>query len=899
MPRFPLAIFFFMFAPCLLGIGIGIYWFSIFGLPKNLLWVGIAYSLFSGGIGVWGFIWFIRNWWIPYLRFKRASDDVAIGHKIRKRKKLANRFWKPLNTNLIALERQFDELIDFSTSLAKQEFEEELSERLQETPFAKRLNEVREELYEQRQEEQKRSWTMRGLAEFSDVLRNSEHLDLEILSTVFLRHAVKYMKAQQGVIYLLNIFEEEDQDDLFLELKAHYAISKTDFDKGLTGECFRKRKNFYVQDIKDDYSPIFSGLGAGSPRSLLIFPIALPDKTLGVLEMTSFNHYAPHELDFLETICQNLAVTLEGFYMEAQTKLLLKKTEKANAELRSQEIEIKQNSQELEATQAELNQKLQIIEEETTFLKYILQAIDKTNAMLELDMEGNILEVNDMYLSVMGYTENEIIGKNEQMLLPAEERASDRYTLMWDTLKSGNFISGEYRRIAHDGREVWLNGTYNPIFDTEGNPIRVIQLAQFTTEDKERDLQQNNKIIALSQALLIVEIHLAGTIKSINNNFTQHFGLKRSQVRNIPFANLLQVRQENMQIFEQMWQQVLQGATCLPQTLIYQQAGKLLTKASTYFCPIKNLSGKTDSVMAVLIDVTEVENQQEQLSNLTHTLQENNQKLERLLAEENHLANTLWQIGKAFELDSKYCVAKMNEHMMQKLQYTAQTLSFPFQDLIQTPFPTQVLDKLWQNIHENGFAETVLKYKMPTKGSFWGKTTITIFHHKITQEIRYLGVIQDITEQVIKEVYLRGELVELKLQNNMMEYAHLFKVEEATWQKIPQILEKIESQNFEEVVNKNLVPYLTASWEGEILKVNTLATDILGYAPQDLIGKPLNDLLVFKDDMQEFLFTNKLKTNPDAMSQWLIFNDYRGRGVYANTFIKTQKKEHTLFFVVP
>ncbi len=279
-------------------------------------------------LGIMGLWWFEKQWWKPYKLFSKALQRASVGSSLTSTKKIKSKVWLPLVEDIKEIERNFDDVINFSASLAQQKFEAVLGEELHNTPFAKRLYEVRRQIQFKQQEDEKRSWTMRGIAEFSDILRNSEHLDLETLSVFFLRHLVKFVQARQGVIYLLN---EENPKDLHLQLMANYAISKTDFDnkrveidEGITGEAFKHHKYFYIEDIKNDYSPIFSGLGAGSPRALLIFPISLADKTIGVLEMASWRTYQSYELSFVETICHNFAVAVENFYMEAQTIALMK-----------------------------------------------------------------------------------------------------------------------------------------------------------------------------------------------------------------------------------------------------------------------------------------------------------------------------------------------------------------------------------------------------------------------------------------------------------------------------------------------------------------------------------------------------------------------------------------------
>ena len=159
---------------------------------------------------------------------------------------------------------------------------------------------------------------------------------------------------------------------------------------------------------------------------------------------------------------------------------------------------------------------------------------------------------------------------------------------------------------------------------------------------------------------------------------------------------------------------------------------------------------------------------------------------------------------------------------------------------------------------------------------------------------------QDATEQIVKEIYLRGELVELKLKNAILRYQHIFEEgANPTWQKMPQILKNLDKTKFEEVVNTNMMPYMHISQAGKILKVNDLALDALGYQREQLLDKTLDELLIFKNTVEQTGFFEALHVNTNHFEQWLILNNYQGNGLYANTLIKTQNSEHEVFFVIP
>ncbi len=106
-----------------------------------------------------------------------------------------------------------------------------------------------------------------------------------------------------------------------------------------------------------------------------------------------------------------------------------------------------------------------------------LAAVSKSQAMIEFKLDGTIVTANENFLRTMGYSLDEIKGKHHSMFADVGVSATPEYRQFWDKLGRGDFESGQYKRIAKGGREVWLEANYNPIFDANGRPIKVIKFA--------------------------------------------------------------------------------------------------------------------------------------------------------------------------------------------------------------------------------------------------------------------------------------------------------------------------------------------------------------------------------------------------------------------------------------
>jgi PAS domain S-box-containing protein len=131
-----------------------------------------------------------------------------------------------------------------------------------------------------------------------------------------------------------------------------------------------------------------------------------------------------------------------------------------------------------------------------------LEAINRSNAIIYFDLEGFILGVNAIFLKAMGFQEDEhdkLIGKHHSIFVTYEYSKSDEYIKFWETLREGTFFEGEIERKKIDGSPIYLQATYNPIFDESGKITKVMKIATDITET----VVSKNKIDVLSKDLQI------------------------------------------------------------------------------------------------------------------------------------------------------------------------------------------------------------------------------------------------------------------------------------------------------------------------------------------------------------------------------------------------------------
>jgi methyl-accepting chemotaxis protein len=122
-----------------------------------------------------------------------------------------------------------------------------------------------------------------------------------------------------------------------------------------------------------------------------------------------------------------------------------------------------------------------------------IAAVSKVQAVIEFKLDGTIVSANENFLAVMGYALSEIQGRHHGMFVDPALASGHEYREFWAKLGRGEYQSGEFKRVGKGGKEVWIQGSYNPIFDASGKPYKVVKYATDITANKnlERQVKEN------------------------------------------------------------------------------------------------------------------------------------------------------------------------------------------------------------------------------------------------------------------------------------------------------------------------------------------------------------------------------------------------------------------------
>ena len=233
-----------------------------------------------------------------------------------------------------------------------------------------------------------------------------------------------------------------------------------------------------------------------------------------------------------------------------------------------------------------------------------INAIGKAQAVIEFTLDGTILQANENFLKSVGYTLAEIQGKHHRMFCDPDYVKTEAYTHFWHKLGAGEFEAGEYKRVARDGRELWLRASYNPIFNADGEPFKVVKFATDITTEKMRNAEYEGKVSAISKAQAVIEFDMLGHVLCANDNFLGVMGYTLEDIKGEHHRMFCDPEYTNGPEYKRFWQKLNRGEFDSGRYKRLGNDGKVIWIQATYN-PIMDLNGKPYKIVKYAIDITE------------------------------------------------------------------------------------------------------------------------------------------------------------------------------------------------------------------------------------------------------------------------------------------------------
>jgi methyl-accepting chemotaxis protein len=232
-----------------------------------------------------------------------------------------------------------------------------------------------------------------------------------------------------------------------------------------------------------------------------------------------------------------------------------------------------------------------------------LLAMDRSQSIVEFDLTGRVLNANQNFLTLMGYTLQEVKERHHRMFVDAEEASGAGYAAFWERLGRGLHETGEFRRLTKGGAEVWIQGTYNPVLDAHGKPVKVVKFATDVTQAKLRSAEYKAKVEAIDLGQAVVEFDLAGNVTAANRNFLVAMGYTAREVIGQHHSNLCTAEYIQSVDYRDFWLKLSEGQFISGR---FHRVGKYNRDVwiQATYNPILDLNGHVSKVVKFAYDVT-------------------------------------------------------------------------------------------------------------------------------------------------------------------------------------------------------------------------------------------------------------------------------------------------------
>jgi methyl-accepting chemotaxis protein len=231
------------------------------------------------------------------------------------------------------------------------------------------------------------------------------------------------------------------------------------------------------------------------------------------------------------------------------------------------------------------------------------EAIGRSQAVIEFKLDGTIITANENFLTTVGYALEEIQGKHHSMFVAPELRDRADYRAFWTKLSRGEFQAAQYKRIGKGGREIWIQASYNPVFDKQGRPTGVIKLATDITAEKRRGMEADGKIAAVDRAQAVIEFNMDGTIVTANDNFLGAVGYALPEIAGKHHRMFMPSAESESASYRTFWDSLNRGEYQAGEFKRIGKAGREIWILATYN-PILDERGKPFKVVKFATDVT-------------------------------------------------------------------------------------------------------------------------------------------------------------------------------------------------------------------------------------------------------------------------------------------------------
>lgn len=233
-----------------------------------------------------------------------------------------------------------------------------------------------------------------------------------------------------------------------------------------------------------------------------------------------------------------------------------------------------------------------------------IEALGRSQAVIYFTPDGTIIDANDKFLGAMGYKLEEIKGQHHRMFVEKSYANSPEYIEFWDKLANGEFQATQFKRFGKDGKEIWIEASYNPILDETGKVHRIVKYATDITKQKLAFADYEGQLSAIDRAQAVIQFNMDGTIVSANQNFLDVMGYTIGEVQGKHHSMFADPEYAKGDEYKTFWERLNKGEYFVSEFQRFGKNGEEVWIQASYN-PIMDMNGRPFKVVKYATDITE------------------------------------------------------------------------------------------------------------------------------------------------------------------------------------------------------------------------------------------------------------------------------------------------------
>lgn len=230
-------------------------------------------------------------------------------------------------------------------------------------------------------------------------------------------------------------------------------------------------------------------------------------------------------------------------------------------------------------------------------------AVSGAFACISFLPDGTIIEANDNFLKVMGYTADEVRGRHHRLFVDPEEAESEEYREFWAELAAGKAQSRRFRRLSKQHRNVFIQASYMPVKGATGAVKKIIKYASDITDAVNKESANQSKLNALTQSQAVIEFTTEGHIVDANDNFLRAMGYQRDELRGKHHRIFMPDDEAETQDYKYFWERLAAGESETGEVQRVAKNGASVWLQASYN-PLRDAMGRVTGVVKFATDIT-------------------------------------------------------------------------------------------------------------------------------------------------------------------------------------------------------------------------------------------------------------------------------------------------------